>query len=326
MGLKQQPSDHRHISHQSIIVISCIFTACFFILLAFIYIAIRRNRASSILKSNYSSRHFYDTFDSRPGAPPIFLDKHFIQPHLSSYGSTLLLPTNEIHPKGLKIPAISPRRHSAPKSIQSFLKGDEHILDNSIQFSQTLAECPTLHLSINYIHTVERLRIVVDKITGMKEGRRPSIYTLRIRVIPKSKTSAYLSKPLITPAMVGRPDFDHLFEYTVSLQRLELARIEATLFARAWSDTLLYGRRRYTVGAIPYANSSIICATGNSRPEVDLSDLLKEYTEVARAEFVLDTSLLRSNPEALQHLVLPLSLADDEMEEETKETAEEYEE
>ena len=104
---------------------------------------------------------------------------------------------------------------------------------------------------------------------------------------------------------------------------MERAQIEATLFARDWSYTTASGRRRYTVGAIPYVSSSHT----SGRPEVDLTELLKEYTEVAKAEFVLDASLLRSNPEALKHLALPLSLFDcDEEEEGVKEFPEEFEE
>ncbi|VDM23698.1 unnamed protein product [Hydatigera taeniaeformis] len=311
----QVPSNYS-LSQPVIIALSCFVVICLLFFLAFGYTFLRQ-RCSSVSKSGYTfHQSSYETFDSQTPAPSILLDEQFVQPPGSSYRSTTLSPIHETHSESLRIPVLSHRRHSAPKSIQNLWRNERRLLhrptNSCIQFSQPSSHSPILHLSISYVHTVELFRVVVDKITGLppNEGVR-MIYTLQVRIISRSRTSAYLSKPMVTPAVPEYPKFDHLFEYAVSLQRLEQARMEAKLYARPWNDILTHGRRRYTLGAIPYLSSGTSDVTRavsiGSRPEVNLTELLREYKEVGKAELVLNTSLLRSNPSALQCLTLPLT-------------------
>lgn len=302
-----------HLPQAAIVGLSFFVAVCILSFLASAYTVLRQ-KFTPKNKVNRSMRQFsYDSFDSQTAAPSILLDEQFVQPPSSSRRSiTNLSPIHEIHSEGLRIPDLFLRRHSAPKAFQNFRRSSEkrflrRPVNSCIQFSLSYADCPTLHLSISYIHTVELLRIVVDKVTGLSKGDpTPKIYTLRFRVIPTSPTSAYLSKPLVTPAVAGYPEFDHLFEYTVSLKRLEQARIEATLFSRPWFDSIAFGRR-YTVGAIPYTTTGTF-----GKAEVNLTELMKEYSVIGKAELVLDTCLLKNNPEVMENMSLPLNLTEDE--------------
>ncbi|KAL5106486.1 hypothetical protein TcWFU_010516 [Taenia crassiceps] len=332
--IQLQESSSYHISQPVTAALSCFVAICLLFFLALTYTLLRQRCTTASTKGYAIRQSSYETFDSQTAAPSILLDEQFVQPPSSSCRSTTLSPIHEIHSESLRIPVLPLRRHSAPKSIQNLWRSEKRFLyrpvNSCIQFSQTSACCPTLHLSISYVHTVELFRMVVDEVTGLPplEGVR-MIYTLKVRIISRSRTSAYLSKPMVTPAVPEYPKFDHLFEYAVSLQRLERARIEAKLYARPWTNALAYGRRRYTLDAIPSLSSSTSHATSPAtngpRSEVNLTELLREYKEVGRAELVLDTCLLRSNPTALEHLTLPLTFFEDEvvpeadLEEETKE-------
>ncbi|CUT98960.1 conserved hypothetical protein [Echinococcus multilocularis] len=322
-----QQSYSHHLSQPATIALSCFVAICLLFFLALSY-TLLRHRYTAISTTGYAFRQVsYDTFDSQTAAPSILLDEQFVQPPSSTCRSTTLSPIHEIHPRGLEIPVLPHRRHSAPKSVQNLWQKEKHFLrrpaNSCIQFSQSPVYSPTLHLSISYVHTVELFRVVVDRVTGLPPPEGISmIYTLQVCIMPRSRTSAYLSKPMVTPAVPDYPKFDHLFEYAVSLQRLERARIKATLFARPWTNTLAYGRRRYTVGAIPYVSSATSDAAGTvtlgTRAEVNLTELMREYKEVGKAELVLDTCLLRCNPTMLEHLTLPLSLSKEEVVPEAK--------
>lgn len=317
-----QESSNHHLSQPATVALSCFVAICIFFFFAFTYTFLRQRCTTASTTGYAFHQSSYDTFDSQTAAPSILLDEQFVQPPSSSCRSTTLSPIHEIHSEGLRIPVPPFRRHSAPKSIQNLWRSEKRLLhrptNSCIQFSQPSTNPPTLHLSISYVHTLELFRMVVDKVTGLPplEGVR-MIYTLQVRIISRSRTSAYLSKPMATPAVSEYPEFDHLFEYAVSLQRLERARIEATLYAKPWTNTLAHGRRRYTLGAIPSLSSGTSDAPGavttGSRPEVNFTELLREYKAVGKAEFVLDTCLLRSNPTALEHLMLPLTFFEDEV-------------
>ncbi|KAL5969980.1 hypothetical protein TSMEX_002300 [Taenia solium] len=317
-----QESSSRHLPQPAIVALYCFAAICLLFFFAFTYTLLRQ-RCTTTSTTSYASRQSsYDTFDSQTAAPSILLDEQFVQPPSSSCRSTTLSPIHEIHSEGLRIPVLPFRRHSAPKSIQNLWRSEKRLLhrpvNSCIQFSQPSACSPTLHLSISYVHTVELFRMVVDEVTGLPPlGGVQMIYTLQVRIISRSRTSAYLSKPMVTPAVPGYPKFDHLFEYAVSLQRLERARIEAKLYTKPWANTLAYGWRRYTLGAIPSLSSGTSDATGavtsRPRPEVNLTELLRDYKEVGKAELVLDTCLLRSNPTALEHLTLPLTFFEEEV-------------
>nr|CDS25297.1 conserved hypothetical protein [Hymenolepis microstoma] len=301
------------LSKSALVCLSLFVAVCVLCFLALTYTLVRQKLTAKSKISRSMRRFSYDTFDSQNPAPSILLDEHFVQPSNTSCRSiTNLSPIHELHSERLRIPDLFLRRHSAPKAFQQFRRPSEkrflyRSIDSSIQFSHSVANRPTLHLSISYIHTVELLRIVVDKVTGLPEGDpTPKVYTLGLRVMSRSPTSAYLSKPLVTPAVAGYPTFDHLFEYAVSLKRLEQAKIEATLFARPWSDVISCGRR-YTVGAIPYTTVGT-----HGKAEVKLNDLLKQYSAIGKSELVLDTCLLKNNPEMMENMSLPLNVIEDE--------------
>ncbi|VDD80576.1 unnamed protein product [Mesocestoides corti] len=309
MALLPQSSEMGHNMSQSAIVSLSIFAVvCVAFLLTFSCTMLRQRQLSALQKRAFR-RFSYDTFDSH-NAPTILFDEHFIQPQAPGCRSTTLSPIQETHSEGLTIPAIPHRRHSAPKAIQHFVR-DKCLLrrpaSSCIQFSQPLDMTPILHLSVGYIHTVELLRVIVDRVTGLPSQKGTMIYVLQVRVMPRSRTCAYLSKPLLTPAVREKPEFDHLFEYTVSLQRLDQAKIEATLFARPWSSSLDCSKRRNTVGEISYTRR-----VSFARSDVKLTELLEHYKEVGKAELKVEARLLRSDPEALTRLTLPLVLADDE--------------
>ncbi|VDN97907.1 unnamed protein product [Rodentolepis nana] len=303
-----------HLSKPALVCLSLFVAVCVLCFLAFILTLVRQKLiAKTKISKSFMRRFSYDTFDSQTPTPSILLDEQFVQPSNSSCRSLKnLSPIHEAHSENLWILDLFLRRHSAPKSSQQFRRPSEkrflyRSVNSNIQFSRSVANYPTLHLSISYIHTVELLRIVIDKVTGLSKGDpTPKIYTLGLRIMSRSPTSAYLSKPLVTPAIAGYPTFDHLFEYTVSLKQLEHARIEATLFARPWSDILSTGRR-YTVGAIPYTTVGT-----HGKAGVEINDLLKQYSVVGRSELVLDTSLLKNNPEVMENMSLPLNTIVDE--------------
>ncbi|KAM7536492.1 hypothetical protein Aperf_G00000085776 [Anoplocephala perfoliata] len=302
------PESSNRLSHATIIVLSIFSAICLLCFLAFTYTILRQKLFPKTKIRDSLYRFSYDTFESQTTAPSILIDEHFVQPPDSNRQSTTNLSlVDGVRPEGLRIPIPSFRRYSDSKTIQIVRRASEkgffyRPINSCIQFSHSASECLTLHLSISYVHTVELLKIVIDKVSGLhKEDSSPKIYILQFRVMPKSRTSAYLSKPLVTPAAVGNPEFDHSFEYNVSLKRLEGARIEATLLARHWSDTLPCGQRRYTIGPVPYTTAS-----GLGRIEVNSVELMKNYKVIGRTELVLDPYLIKNNPEAMEHLALPL--------------------
>lgn len=204
------PDSSNHLSQAAIIALSFFLAICLLCFLAFTYNILRQKIASNA-KNDRSLRHFsYDTFESQTAAPSILLDEQFIQPPGSSCHSTTNLSLiHAIHSEGLQIPISSLRRHSAHKAFQIFKKTSEtsflyRPVNSCIQFSHSDIDCLTLHLSFNYVHTVELLKIVVDKVSGLPKGDlSPKIYILQFRIMPRSPTSAYLSKPLVTLQQQG---------------------------------------------------------------------------------------------------------------------------
>ncbi len=297
------PSISPILSQPALVALSLFVVVCILFLLAFTYTLLRRKDSTvQIIQDTKGDadtatwhplfrRYSYETFECS-ATPSVLLDEQFIQPQAQNSGcrSNALSPIQENHTEGLAVPAVPLRRHSAPKSMAI---GPP--LSNCVKVSNPP---PTLNLSINFVHTVELLRVVIDKLTGFPVDAA-MVYALRLRVMPRSRTSAYLSRPLVTPAVQGSLEFDHLFEYAVSLQRLERAKVEVTLFARPCSADDAFGRRRHTVGAIAYTRRG--SAAGK---EVKLTELLTDYRQLGKAELTLDTLLLKNNPQHFSKMAL----------------------
>lgn len=301
-----------HISHSTVIALSIFVVVCA-IFIATLGLTWIRRQFNSLSYSKterdaswrpHSRRLSYESFEGTV-VPYVFLDAQFIQPPSSSaeYRSNLLSPIQEIRGSGnltLTLPMVPPRRHSAPKSISVPVVSRPTLGCVSSCIALSSMENPTLQISISFVHTVELLRVVISRVRGISEDAM-TVYALRLRVIPRSRTSAYLSRPLVTPGLLGSLEFDHLFEYAVSLQRLERAKLEFGVFSRPCKPDDGMGRRRHTVGPVDGSRRGGVLGI-----EVKMAELLTEYQLVGKAEVVLDTLRLKANPEAFKTINLAL--------------------
>lgn len=160
-----------------------------------------------------------------------------------------------------------------------------------------------LRYSLSYIPAVDMLQVFVDNVTDIAiqsntigpEGILLQ-YIVRIRLLPRMKTGQSFVQPVVTPAVTTylNPTFEHFFQFSSSLEKLDRARLEVALLVSRHVKEMSTNQRRHSIGSHNL--------TGR---KIKLS--LRDFSIVGIVKVTINSELLTSQPEIFSNAAKALT-------------------